>query len=231
MNANTNTGGDILNIGDFFAIGPITNFYTDITNNLYYNVGWKSRQGGPGSLIEMQGGSSQAAGIALEVSNATSGSAGHPLILNTILGLSSSGVSNFLGISTSGLGVEPIYNATNQKSETGADANVVTYTPPATKGNYEIKITMSVSAATSATLGFTASWKDSNGHAQTPTNLSLTKSGTAAPALTFSAAANDVYYAVIPIDVDNSATKIIVKTTFSGTSTAYKISASIEQIQ
>jgi len=150
----------------------------------------------------------------------------------TLMTLSSGGLITRYGtIATAGIGLVPVYGSTSQKSETGADTNVLTYTPPAVAGTYRIRVAISVSAANTATLGFTATWKDSNGHAQAPTNLALTKGGTAAPALTFSAAANDVYYADFQIEVDNSATAIVIKTTFSGTSIAYKISATIEQLQ
>jgi hypothetical protein len=95
---------------------------------------------------------------------------------------------------------------TSQKSESAADTNVLTCTPPAVAGSYRIRFTEAVSAQNTATLGWTATWKDANGSAQAPTNLSLFKSGTAAPALTFVAATNDNYYATLDIDVDNSAT-------------------------
>jgi hypothetical protein len=47
---------------------------------------------------------------------------------------------------------------------------------------------------------------------------------------TIQPAANAVYTWEEVIDVDNSATAIVVKTTFSGTSIAYKISATVEQM-
>jgi hypothetical protein len=89
---------------------------------------------------------------------------------------------------------------------------------------------MSVSAASSATLGWTATWTDSNGHAQAPTNLSLFTSGTAAPALTVTAAANGAYYGEVIADINNAGTAIVVKLTFSGTSFTAKVTATIEQI-
>lgn len=232
QNANANANSDNLNIQDEFGISNIGNFYTQLTQNLYYNIGWKSRQGGSGCMIEMDGGSSQTQTMQFLIGDgSTSTTLGSAINLTTMLALGTSGVTVFKGINTSALGLAPIYGSTSQKSETGADANVLTYTPPATAGTYRVRIAISVSAASAATLGVTATWKDSNGHAQAPTNLALTKGGTAAPALTFSAAANDVYYTDFQIEVDNSATAIVVKTTFTGTSIAYKISASIEQIQ
>lgn len=127
-------------------------------------------------------------------------------------------------------GPNMVVASTLQKAETGADTNLLTYTPAASAGIYRISVCLDVSAASSATLGFTATWKNSNGAAQAPTNLSLFKTGTAAPALTFSAAANGVYHATTVISVDNSATNIVVKTTFSGTSVAYKASVTIERL-
>lgn len=140
-------------------------------------------------------------------------------------------VTSYNGTATAGQGTAPIYGATLQKSESAADTNVLTFTPPAATGQYRINFSMSVSASASGVLGWTCTWKDSNGAAQAPTNLSLLKSGTAAPALTFTATANDTYSGTLIIDTDTSATNIVVKLTLgSGTFTA-KVSASIERLQ
>jgi len=122
------------------------------------------------------------------------------------------------------------FGATSQKSGTGADTNVLTVTPPANAGSYRIRFVMSVSAASAATLGWTATWTDSNGNAQTPTNLALTQSGTAAPALTFTTSAAGNYYGYADIDVNNAGTNIVVKLTFSGTSFTAKVSATVERV-
>lgn len=231
QNANTNANSDNLNIIDFFGISSIPGFYTQQVQNIYYNVGWKSRQGGSGVMIELDGGVSQAQQIQFLIGDgSTSTTQGSAINLTPMLTLGTGGVTTFKGISTAGLGLAAVYGSTKQKSETGADANVLTYTPPAVAGTYLVKIAISVSAASAATLGVTITWKDSNGHAQAPTNIALTKVGTAAPALTFSAAANDTYECDCPIEIDNSATNIVVKTTFSGTSIAYKISAAVLQL-
>jgi len=139
-------------------------------------------------------------------------------------------ITKYNSETTAALGVAYVRGSTSQKAETGADTNVLTVTPAAAVGSYRITVVMSVSAASAATLGWTATWTDSNGSAQAPTNLSLFTSGTAAPALTVSAAANGVYYGTAIVDVNNAGTNIVVKTTFSGTSIAYKISAFIERI-
>jgi hypothetical protein len=76
----------------------------------------------------------------------------------------------------------------------------------------------------------TATWTDSNGNAQTPTNLALFQAGTAAPALTFATSAAGNYHGEADIDVNNAGTAIVIKTTFSGTSIAYKITATIERL-
>ena len=81
-----------------------------------------------------------------------------------------------------------------------------------------------------ATLGWTATWTDSNGNAQTPTNLSLVQSGTAAPALTFTTSAGN-YYGDAIIDVNNAGANIVMKLTFSGTSFTAKVSATVERLQ
>ena len=143
-------------------------------------------------------------------------------------------ISTYGGIATAGKGTAPIYAVTSQKAETGADAALLTFTPPATAGSYRVRFVLSLSAANTATLGWTVTWKDSNGNAQTPTNLPLTqsnKSGTAAiPALTFTTSAAANYSGDIDIDIDNSATNIVVQLTFSGTSFAGKASATIEAL-
>lgn len=139
-------------------------------------------------------------------------------------------VSQYNGINTAGNGIDAIHGATSQKTETGADTNVLTFTPPASAGSYRIRFVMSVSAANAATLGWTVTYKDSNGSAQSPANLALTQLGTAAPALTFTTSAAGDYHGEADIDVDNSATAIVVKLTFSGTSFTAKVSATIERI-
>ena len=123
-----------------------------------------------------------------------------------------------------------LFGATNTKAETGADTNLLTVTPVAAAGIYRARIALDCSAATTATLGWTITYTDSNGHAQAPTNLGLFTAGTAAPALTVTAAANATYYGVFDFNVDASGTNIVVKTTFSGTSIAYKASAYVERI-
>jgi hypothetical protein len=140
-------------------------------------------------------------------------------------------VYDYNGTATAGNGLSAILGATSQKAETAADTNVLTFTPPAAAGMYRVDFTLSLSAANTATLGWTATWKDSNGNAQTPTNLALTQVGTAAPALTFTTSAAGNYHGELILDVDNSATAVVVKLTFSGTSFAGKASATIERIQ
>jgi hypothetical protein len=138
-------------------------------------------------------------------------------------------LSKYNNIATAGQGVAPIYQATSQKAESAADTNVLTLTPAAIAGTYRVRFTLSLSAANAATLGWTATWKDSNGNAQSPTNLALSQTGVAAPALTFTTSSAGNYYGDLTIDVDNSATNIVIKLTFSGTSFAGKASATIEE--
>jgi hypothetical protein len=134
------------------------------------------------------------------------------------------------GLTTAGQTVPVILGATSQKAESAADANVLTVTPAASAGSYRLRFVLSVSAANAATLGWTATWKDSNGTAQSPTNLSLLQEGTAAPALTFTTSVAGNYYAEALIDIDNSATNIVIKLTFAGTSFTAKASATLERI-
>jgi len=139
-------------------------------------------------------------------------------------------VTTYNAISTEGQGLSTVRKVTSQKAESAADTNVLTFTPDATVGSYRVRFTMAVSAQNTATLGWTATWKDANGSAQAPTNLSLFTSGTAAPALTVTASTNGNYYGSIDIDTDNSATAIVVKLTFTGTSFAAKVTVTVERI-
>lgn len=120
--------------------------------------------------------------------------------------------------------------STSQKAESGADSNVITCTPLSAAGSYRIRFVMSVSAANTATLGWTATWTDSSGNAQTPTNLALFQSGTAAPALTFTTSAAGNYYGYADIDTNAAGANIVIKLTFSGTSFTAKVSATVERV-
>lgn len=139
-------------------------------------------------------------------------------------------IPTYRGIATEGNGVPAIFKITSQKSESAADTNVLTYTPPAVAGTYRLTFNLALSAANTATLGWTATWKDSNGIAKSPANISLMQVGTAAPALTFATSATDEFYGCATIDIDNSATNIVIKLTFTGTSFTGKASASIERL-
>lgn len=139
-------------------------------------------------------------------------------------------ITTYSGQFTAGQGVPPIFAATSQKAETGADASLLSFTPPAVAGSYRLRIVLSISAANAAVIGWTATWKDSNANAQAPANLALFQSGTALPALTFTTSVAGNYYADIQIDIDGSATAIVIKITFSGTSVTLKATATIEQI-
>jgi len=120
--------------------------------------------------------------------------------------------------------------STSQKSETtSADANVLTVTPPPVVGTYRACVSVSVSAATSGVIGWTLSWTDSNGNAQSNIAEPLFQSGTAAPALTFTTSAASEYDACHTFDINNAAANIVVKWVGGGTTTA-KMSASIERI-
>lgn len=124
----------------------------------------------------------------------------------------------------------PIVAKTLQKAEAAADAALLTFTPPAAAGTYRLRFTLSISAAASAVVGWTATWTDSNGSARTPTNLSLFLEGTAAPALTITTSSVGNYYGDATIDINNAAANIVIKFTLaSGTITA-KSSATIERL-
>jgi hypothetical protein len=119
----------------------------------------------------------------------------------------------------------------SQKPETGAaDAALLSYTPPAaTVGTYDVCTVASVSSATSGVVGFTVSWTDSNGNAQSNIAMALTQLGTAAPALTFTTSAASNYSMCQEIDINNAAAAIVVKWVGGGT-TAAKVSATISRL-
>jgi len=139
-------------------------------------------------------------------------------------------ISQYNGIPTAGQGFTWIPCVTSEKSENAADTNVLTCRPAAAAGSYRIRFVMSVSSANAAMLGWTATWTDSNGNTQTPTNLALFQSGTAAPALTFTTSAAGNYYGYTDIDVSDAGTAIVIKLTFSGTSFTAMVSATVERI-
>jgi hypothetical protein len=125
---------------------------------------------------------------------------------------------------------ESVVARTSQKAETGtADASVLTVTPPATIGTYKVCVAASVSSATSGVIGFTLSWTDSNGNAQSNVAVSLTQWGTAAPATTFTVSAAGNYSACEMFDINNAAAAVIVKWVGGGT-TAAKVSATISRL-
>lgn len=139
--------------------------------------------------------------------------------------------SKINGETLAGFGVPFVRGVTSQKAETGtADANVLTVTPAATVGTYRVSITASVSTATSGVIGFTLSYTDSNGNAQSNVAMSLFQLGAAAPALTFTTSAASEYYGVANIDTNAAAASIIVKWIGGGT-TAAKVSAIVERMQ
>lgn len=139
-------------------------------------------------------------------------------------------ITTYNNVATAGEGLTSVRASTLQRSESGADANVLTLTPPAIAGMYRLTFVLDLSAANAATLGWTATWKESNGLAKAPTNLPLTQNGTAAPALTFTTSATDTFSGSYNINIDNSATNIVIKLTFSGTSFTGKVTANIERI-
>lgn len=138
-------------------------------------------------------------------------------------------ITKYAGAVTAGNGVSSISAITSQKTESAADATLLTFTPPAVAGSYRVRFVLSISAANAAVVGWAITYHDSNGTAQAPTNLSLLQLGTALPALTFTTSTTNVYSGEVNIDIDNSATNIVVKFTLgSGTITA-KATATIER--
>lgn len=171
--------------------------------------------------------SRQGAGV-VQVGTSAANASGSLKFTNAIM---SGKTTTYNNETTAGAGTGYIRGFTSQKAETIApDANVLTVTPAATVGTYRISVVIMLSAANTATIGWTATWKDSAGNAQAPTNMSLRQTGVAAPALTFTTSAAGNYYGEAIIDIDNSATNIVIKYTGAGTSTTAKVSAFVERI-
>ena len=114
----------------------------------------------------------------------------------------------------------------HRKSKAGPTRTFSIFMPPASPGTYRLHFVASVSTANSATFGWTATWKDSNGNSQSPTNLLSSRVARLPPALTFTTAGN--YYGTAVIGVDNSQTAIVFKFSFSGLFIAAKVSARVQ---
>jgi hypothetical protein len=139
-------------------------------------------------------------------------------------------ITSYNGLTTAGNGVVSILAATSQKSESAADPSVLSFTPPAVAGTYRVRFVLSVSAAAAAVLGWTITYTDSNGAAQTPTNVNLANVGAAGGALTYTTSSPGNYNGALDIDIDNSATSIVVKFTLTGGTITAKASATIERV-
>ena len=123
-----------------------------------------------------------------------------------------------------------VAGSTSQKAETAsADANVLTFTPPATAGTYRVSVAISVASATSGVISWTLSYTDSNGNAQANVAQQLFQMTTAAPNTTFTTSAAGNYYGSVVIDINNAAANIIVKWVGGGTTSA-KMSALVERL-
>lgn len=111
--------------------------------------------------------------------------------------------------------VPTIVGVTFERSETGSDANVLTYTVGAADEFLNAQIAVDVSALTGTSVAVTVTWKDSN-------------NATATSTLTLSAVGDGTIN--IPINAF-TATNVVVSTVFVGVSTAYKISAVIVRLR
>jgi hypothetical protein len=206
-----------LSVVDMVAGGKYTAIY-DSTNTVW--------------VLQGTSGGVYTAG-ALTAAGVLSGNSANQLqgTANFLFTASSGLITKVNGETLAGTGVSYIRGVTSQKAESAADASVLSVTPAAAVGTYCATFTMSVSAATAAVLGWTMTYTDSNGNAQTPTNLTLYQAGTAVPALTFTAAGAGNYYGTNCYDVNTAGTAMVVKLTFTGTSFAAKVSAVIERKQ
>jgi hypothetical protein len=113
------------------------------------------------------------------------------------------------------VGMVPVVVAsTFEKSETGTDANVLTYTT-GTDEFLIVQVATDVSAITGTSIVVTITWKDSN-------------NATATSILTLTAVGDGTLN--IPMNAFTG-TNVVVSTVFVGVSTAYKISAVITRLK
>lgn len=121
--------------------------------------------------------------------------------------------------STAGLqvaaGIPSIVASTFEKSETGSDANILTYTSGAADEFLNIQVAIDISAITGTSVVVTVTWKDSN-------------NTTATSIVTLTAVGNGTINT--PIN-SFTATNVVVSSVFVGVSTAYKISAFIVRLK
>ena len=112
-------------------------------------------------------------------------------------------------------GFASVVASTFEKTETGSDANVLTYTTGAADEALNIQVMTDVSAITGTSIVVTVTWKDSN-------NV------TATSILTLTAVGDGTIN--VPINAF-TATNVVISTVFVGVSTAYKISAVIVRLK
>jgi len=111
--------------------------------------------------------------------------------------------------------IPAIVASTFEKSETGTDANVLTYTTGASDEFLNVQIATDVSALTGTSVAVTVTWKDSN-------------NATASSTITLSGVGDGSIN--LPINAFAS-TNVVISTVFVGVSTAYKISAFIVRLK
>lgn len=102
-----------------------------------------------------------------------------------------------------------------EKSETGSDANVLTYTIGGTDEFLNVQVAIDISAITGTSVAVTITWKDSNNSTATST-ITLTAIGDGT--------------LNVPMNAF-TATNVVVSTVFVGVSVAYKISAFITRMK
>jgi hypothetical protein len=211
-----------------------TGFVTDSTSHC--NVIWNNAVN-VGCAVAANGTNTAGASMTLNMSAATGATAFQvPVIAgatagaNGVIDYDSTGQTTH--VRTDGadsLAIADVCKTSQKNETTTADANVLTCAIPAVAGTYRISVVVSVSAATSGVIAWTATWTDSNAAAQTPVELELFQNATAAPALTFTTSAAGNYHGSALIDVNNAGTSIVIKWIGGGTTTA-KMSAMVERV-
>jgi hypothetical protein len=114
------------------------------------------------------------------------------------------------------------------KAETGTDNNVLTVTPAAAVGLYRVSIFILITSQTGANLNWGVSWTASDGLPKDGMGSGIMLIGSSSVLTNFGNLGG--YFATQVIDVDNSASPIVVKVSLTAGTITYKASAVIEQL-
>lgn len=138
-------------------------------------------------------------------------------------------ISKYNGISTAGLGVPVLYSAPAISATKSANFTVLTYTPPATAGQYRVEgVITTTSSTNTGTVQFTIDYVDSQGTTHTADIIAL-QDASGVIATTKTGASKEFHAVGYNFTINNSATAIVLKVVITGT-VSYTVTASLEQL-